>query len=329
MITGKLGASGIECSRIGLGCMGMSEFYGPLDDQESLRTLDRAIEMGINFWDTADAYGPFTNEELIGKSLKGRRNKVVLATKFGFVRKPDDPVWRGMSGKPDYVRKACEDSLRRLQTDTIDLYYLHRVDPETPIEDTVGAMASLVKEGKIHAIGLSEVSPATLKRAQAIHPISALQTEFSLWSRDPEDELIALCAEMNIAFVAYSPLGRGFLTGEIKSVDDLAPDDWRRNAPRFQGDNFRKNLELAERIKTMAGKKGCSPAQLSLAWVLHKGKHIFPIPGTKRVRYLEENAAAAALQLSEAEMKEIDEVFPKEMVAGTRYTEGGMKIVNR
>ena len=329
MITGKLGASGIECSRIGLGCMGMSEFYGPLNDQESLRTLDRAIELGINFWDTADAYGPFTNEELIGKSLKGRRNKVVLATKFGFVRKLDDPIWRGISGKPEYVRKACEDSLRRLQTDTIDLYYLHRVDPETPIEDTVGAMASLVKEGKIRAIGLSEVSPATLKRAQAIHPISALQTEFSLWSRDPEDELIALCAEMNIAFVAYSPLGRGFLTGEIKSVDDLAPDDWRRNAPRFQGDNFKKNLELADKIKSMADKKQCSPAQLSLAWVLHKGKHIFPIPGTKRVKYLEENAAAAALKLSEAEMKEIDEVFPKEIVAGTRYTEGGMKIVNR
>jgi len=329
MITGKLGASGIECSRIGLGCMGMSEFYGPLDEQESLRTLDRSIELGINFWDTADAYGPFTNEELIGKSLKGRRQKVVLATKFGFVRHLEDPVWRGLSGKPDYVKKACDDSLRRLQTDTIDLYYLHRVDPETPIEETVGAMASLVKEGKIRAIGLSEVSPATLKRAQAVHPISALQTEFSLWSRDPEEELIALCAEINIAFVAYSPLGRGFLTGEIKSVDDLAADDWRRNAPRFQGDNFKKNLELAEKIRSMAEKKGCSAAQLSLAWVLHKGKHIFPIPGTKRVKYLEDNAAASSLSLSSAELKEIDDLFPKEMVAGTRYTEGGMKIVNR
>jgi aryl-alcohol dehydrogenase-like predicted oxidoreductase len=329
MITGKLGASGIECSRIGLGCMGMSEFYGPLDEQESLRTLDRSIELGINFWDTADAYGPFTNEELIGRSLKGRRQKMVLATKFGFVRNPEDPVWRGLSGKPDYVRKACDDSLRRLQTDTIDLYYLHRVDAETPIEETVGAMASLVKEGKIRAIGLSEVSPATLKRAQAVHAISALQTEFSLWSRDPEDELIALCAEMNIAFVAYSPLGRGFLTGEIKTIDDLAQDDWRRNAPRFQGDNFNKNLELAEKVKSMAKKKGCSAAQLSLAWVLHKGKHIFPIPGTKRVKYLEDNAASAALALSSAEIKEIDDLFPKEMVAGTRYTEGGMKIVNR
>jgi aryl-alcohol dehydrogenase-like predicted oxidoreductase len=309
--------------------MGMSEFYGPHDDQESLKTLDRALELGINFWDTADAYGPYTNEELIGKSMKGRRNKIVLATKFGFVRSLENPLWRGMSGRPEYVRKACEDSLRRLQTDVIDLYYLHRVDPETPIEDTVGAMADLLKEGKIRAIGLSEVSPATLKRAQAILPISALQTEYSLWSRDPEDELIALCAEMNIAFVAYSPLGRGFLTGEINSVDDLAPDDWRRNAPRFMGENFTRNLELAEKVKAMAEKKHCSPAQLSLAWVLHKGKHIFPIPGTKRVKYLEDNCGAASLALGAQEIKEIDDIFPKEAVAGTRYSEGGMKIVNR
>lgn len=329
MITGKLGASGIECSRIGLGCMGMSEFYGPLNEQESLRTLDRAIELGINFWDTADAYGPFTNEELIGKSMKGRRTSVILATKFGFVRSAENPVFRGISGKPDYVRKACEDSLRRLQTDFIDLYYLHRVDPETPIEETVGAMAELLREGKIRAIGLSEVAPSTLKRAQAIHSISALQTEYSLWSRDPEEELIALCAEMNIAFVAYSPLGRGFLTGEIKSIDDLAADDWRRNAPRFIGENFTRNLELAEKIKSLAAMKHCSAAQLSLAWVLHKGTHIFPIPGTKRVKYLEDNFGAVSLTLSEDELREIDEIFPKEAVAGTRYTEGGMKIVNR
>jgi len=329
MITGKLGASDIACSRIGLGCMGMSEFYGPHNDQESLKTLDRAIELGINFWDTADAYGPYTNEELIGKSLKERRNRVVLATKFGFIRSLESPAWRGMSGKPDYVRKACEDSLRRLQTDVIDLYYLHRVDPETPIEDTVGAMSELLKQGKIRAIGLSEVSPATLKRAQAIHPISALQTEYSLWSRDPEDELIALCAKMNIAFVAYSPLGRGFLTGDIKSVDDLAPDDWRRNAPRFMGDNFEKNHELAEKVKAMAEKKHCSAAQLSLAWVLNKGKNIFPIPGTKRVKYLEDNCGAAAIEMSAEEIKAIDDIFPKEAVAGTRYSEGGMKIVNR
>ncbi len=329
MITGKLGASGIECSRIGLGCMGMSEFYGPADEQESLRTLDRALELGINFWDTADAYGPYTNEELLGRSLKGRRNKVVLATKFGFVRNLADPVFRGISGHPDYVKKACDDSLRRLQTDVIDLYYLHRVDPETPIEDTVGAMAELVKAGKVRAIGLSEVSPATLKKAHAIHPIAALQTEYSLWSRDPEDELIALCEELNIAFVAYSPLGRGFLTGEFRSIEDLAADDWRRNAPRFMGDNFQKNLELANRVREMAERKHCSPAQLCLAWVLHKGRHIFPIPGTKRVKYLEDNSGAASLSLSEAEIKEIDAIFPKEAVAGTRYTEGGMKIVNR
>lgn len=328
MITGKLGASQILCSRMGLGCMGMSEFYGPHNDNESLKTLDRALELGITLWDTADAYGPYTNEELIGRSMKGRRDKIVLATKFGFVRSLDSPLWRGMSGKPEYVRKACEDSLRRLQTDTIDLYYLHRVDPETPIEDTVGAMADLLKEGKIRAIGLSEVSTATLKRAQAIHPISALQTEYSLWSRDPEDELISLCADLNIAFVAYSPLGRGFLTGEIKSMDDLAPDDWRRNAPRFMGENFDKNLVLADKVKLLAGKKGCSPSQLSLAWVLHKGPHIFPIPGTKRVKYLEDNARAADISLTPAEIQEIDKIFPKAVVAGTRYSEGGMKIIN-
>jgi aryl-alcohol dehydrogenase-like predicted oxidoreductase len=324
----KLGSEGLKASQMGLGCMGMSEFYGPHDDKESFAVIDRALELGINFLDTADAYGPFTNEELVGKSIQGRRNKFIVATKFGFVRNLADSQWRGMSGKPDYVQMACEASLKRLNIETIDLYYLHRVDPETPIEDTVGAMAKLVEQGKVRALGLSEISVATLKKAQAIHPISAVQTEYSLWSRDPEREMLNYCKETGVAFVAYSPLGRGFLTGQITKQEDLATDDWRRNAPRFQDENFDKNLKLVEQVKSLAKNKGCSPAQMALAWVMAQGKNIFPIPGTKKVKYLEENAGAADVHFSENELNAITELFPVDIAAGQRYSEGGMKIVN-
>ncbi len=325
----KLGSQGLTASQMGLGCMGMSEFYGPHDDAGSIKTIHRALELGINFLDTADAYGPYANEELVGKAIKGRRDKFTLATKFGFVRSATDAQWRGISGKPEYVKSACEASLKRLQVDSIDLYYQHRVDPEVPIEETVGAMAALVKEGKIKAIGLSEVSINSLKRAHAVHPVSAVQSEYSLWSREPEDGMLHTCKEMGIAFVAYSPLGRGFLTGQIKKYEDLAADDWRRNAPRFQGENFEKNLLLVEKIEELAKQKNCTASQLALAWVMAQGHHIFPIPGTKRVTYLEENAAALNVKLSTADFEQINAIAPAGIASGTRYTEGGMKLVNR
>jgi aryl-alcohol dehydrogenase-like predicted oxidoreductase len=328
MLQRKLGPEGLFASQMGLGCMGMSEFYGPHEDKDSFAVIDRALDLGINFLDTADAYGPFTNEVLVGKAIKGRREKFVVATKFGFVRNPTDSQWRGLSGKPDYVQLACEASLQRLGIETIDLYYLHRVDPQTPIEETVGAMAKLVAQGKVKSLGLSEVSVDTLKRAQTIHPISAVQTEYSLWSRDPEREILNYCKENGVAFVAYSPLGRGFLTGQINKPDDLAADDWRRNAPRFQGDNFQQNLGLVDKVKAIATEKGCTPAQLALAWVMAQGDHIFPIPGTKKLKYLEENAGAAEIHFNEKELTDISNLFPVDIAAGQRYSEGGMKIVN-
>lgn len=306
--------------------MGMSEFYGPGDEQESIATIHRALEMGINFLDTADIYGSGRNEELVGRAISGRRNGIVLATKFGIVRTAD-PAYRGVSGRPDYVRRSCEASLKRLGVDVIDLYYQHRVDPQTPIEDTVGAMKRLIEEGKVRFLGLSEAGPKTLRRASAVHPIAALQTEYSLWSRDPEDEILPTCRELGITFVAYSPLGRGFLTGRIKSVDDLAPDDFRRNSPRFQGENFQKNLDLVDRVKQMANEKACTPAQLALRWVLEQGEDIVPIPGTKKRLYLEENAAALDIPWGPSDTARLNELAPKGAFAGARYAEGGMRMV--
>jgi aryl-alcohol dehydrogenase-like predicted oxidoreductase len=307
--------------------MGMSEFYGSIDDTESVATIHRALDLGINFLDTSDIYGPHTNERLVGEAIAGRRDEVVLATKFGIVRDPNDPSVRGVNGRPDYVLKACDASLRRLQVDHIDLYYQHRVDPDVAIEETVGAMAELVDAGKVRFLGLSEAAPDTIRRAHAVHPISALQTEYSLWSRDPEAEILPTLRELGIGFVAYSPLGRGFLTGQINSPDDFAPDDFRRNNPRFQGENFARNLELVEQVRQIAREKDCTPGQLALAWVLAQGDDVVPIPGTKRRRYLEENAAAVEIDLTPDELARIDEAAPVGVAAGDRYPD--MSAVNR
>src|SRR5881394_2729327 len=328
MNTRELGKSGLKVSALGLGCMGMSEFYGPGDEEESIATIHRAIDLGIDFLDTADIYGPFKNEVLVGKAIKGKRDMLIIATKFGIVRDPANPQLRGVNGRPEYVRKSCEASLQRLGIETIDLYYQHRVDANTPIEETVGAMAELVKEGKVRYLGLSEAGSNTLRRACAVHPITALQTEYSLWSRDPEDEIFPTCRELGIGFVAYSPLGRGFLTGQIKHFEDFAPNDFRRGVSRFQGENFQKNVDLVGKVEEITREKGCTPSQLALAWVLAQRNDIVPIPGTRRRSRLEENLKSVDIHLSDSDLQRIENTFPRGVAAGQRYSEQMMQLID-